>query len=347
MTMRALVISAHGGPEQLHVRDDVPVPALRSETDVRVRVHAAALNHLDLFMLGGLPHIRITPPWVMGSDGAGVVEQVGAKVTRVKAGDRVMINPGIGCGACEYCDAGEQPLCVRFGVLGEHHPGTIAEYVVVPQNNLALIPDDVSWTVAAAYSLTTLTAWRMLVSRAQVQSSDRVLIWGIGGGVAQQSLQICKAQGAHVTVTSGSTAKLELARKLGADEYINHREVDVAKAIRAATGKKGVDVVVDTVGEATWAASLGSLGRKGRLVTCGGTSGPMVTTDVRKLFWNQWTIMGSTMGSDSEYSAIADQFRLGQLRPIVDSVYPLEEGRGAFECLGAGTQFGKVVISMD
>jgi NADPH:quinone reductase-like Zn-dependent oxidoreductase len=347
MTMRALVISEHGGPEQLVVRDDIPIPAMQGDTDVLVRVHAAALNHLDLFMLGGLPHIRVTPPWVMGSDGAGVVERVGSQVSRVRPGDRVMINPGIGCGDCEYCRAGEQPLCIKFGVLGEHHPGTIAEYVVVPQNNLAVLSADVSWTEAAAYSLATLTAWRMIVSRAQVTASDRVLIWGIGGGVAQQALQICKARGAHVTVTSGSDSKLDRAKALGADELLNHGLVDVGRTIRQATGKRGVDVVVDSVGEATWASSLASLGRRGRLVTCGGTSGPMVTTDVRKLFWNQWTIMGSTMGNDAEYAAVADEFRKGRLRAVVDSVHPLSDGRMAFEVLASGTQFGKVVIRID
>lgn len=341
------MIAAHGGPEQLHVRDDVPIPALQNSTDVLIRVHAAALNHLDLFMLGGLPHIRITPPWIMGSDAAGVVERVGQNVSQVKPGDRVMVNPGIGCGECEYCNAGEQPLCIKFGVLGEHHPGTIAEYVVVPQNNVAIIPPDVSWAAAAAYSLATLTAWRMIVTRAQVTAADRVLIWGIGGGVAQQALQICKARGAHVTVTSGSNSKLERAKLLDADEFLNHREVDVGKSVRAATGKRGVDVVVDSVGEATWSRSLASLGRKGRLVTCGGTSGPMVTTDIRKLFWNQWTIMGSTMGSDAEFAAVAREFRDGRLRAVVDSVHPIGEGPRAFECLASGTQFGKVVISID
>jgi NADPH:quinone reductase-like Zn-dependent oxidoreductase len=184
----------------------------------------------------------------------------------------------------------------------------------------------------------------MLVTRAQLRSGEHVLIWGIGGGVAIACLQIAKLIGAHVTVTSGSDDKLAAARKLGADDAINHTGVDVGREIRARTGKRGVDVVVDSVGEATWTQSLGALGRRGRLVTCGGTSGPMVTTDVRRLFWNQWTILGSTMGNDAEFAAVVGHFNAGRLRPPVDRVYPLAEGRHAFERLASAGQFGKIVL---
>jgi len=218
--------------------------------------------------------------------------------------------------------------------------------VVVPAANAHTIPPTVSFSTAAAFPLATLTAWRMVVSRARVTSNDQVLIRGIGGGVALASLQIAKSIGARVWVTSGSDAKLDRARLLGADETINHATTDVAKEVRGRTGKRGVDVVIDCVGEATWASSLGSLGKRGRVVTCGGTSGPRLETDVRKLFWNQWTIMGSTMGSDTEFSAIVDELRAGRLCPPVDSEYPLEHGRRAFERLAAGQQFGKVVVTV-
>jgi NADPH:quinone reductase-like Zn-dependent oxidoreductase len=257
---------------------------------------------------------------------------------------RVIINPGISDGTCEYCRRGEEPLCVRFGLLGEHHPGTLGEYVVVPDRNVVEIPKEVPLDVAAAFPLATLTAWRMVVTRAAVKAGEHVLIQGIGGGVALASLQIAKRLGAHVWVTSSSDEKLERARALGADELVNYRTTDVAKHIRAATGKRGVDVVIDSVGEATWDASLGSLGRGGRLVTCGGTSGPMVRTDVRRLFWNQWNIMGSTMGSHAEFQAIARELVAGALVPPIDSVYELADGRAAFERMAAVAQFGKVVV---
>ncbi|MDB4900667.1 MAG: Alcohol dehydrogenase zinc-binding domain protein [Gemmatimonadetes bacterium] len=345
--MRGLTISAHGGLDQLELRDDLPDPVVQRDTDVRVRVKAAALNHLDLFVVGGLPGITITPPFVVGSDGMGVVDQVGGAVTGVAVGDTVMLNPGVSDRTCEYCLAGEQPLCPRFGIMGEHRPGTLAELVVVPDVNVAVISASTPIAEAAAFPLATLTAWRMMVTRAQVKAGERVLIWGIGGGVALACLQIGKLLGAHVTVTSGSDEKLRRASELGADDTINHRHADVGREMRSRTGKKGVDVVVDSVGEATWSQSLGALGRRGRLVTCGGTSGPMVTTDIRKLFWNQWTLLGSTMGSEAEFAAVAARFNAGELRPPVDRVFALTEARGAYERLAHAEQFGKVVIRID
>ncbi len=342
--MRALTISAHGGLEQIEFRDDLPAPELSGATDVRVRISAAALNHLDLFVLPGLPGVTITPRWILGADGTGIIESIGSEVSSVAIGDHVVINPGISDRTCEYCLAGEQPLCPRFGLLGEHRPGTMAEFVVVPAANVRRIPQTADNVEAAAFTLATLTAYRMLVTRAKVQRGERVLIWGIGGGVAIACLQIAKHLGAHVTVTSSSDDKLEHARRLGADDTINHRGVDVGREVRARTGKKGVNVVVDSVGEATWTQSLGALGRAGRLVTCGGTSGPMLTTDVRKLFWNQWSILGSTMGNDAEFDAITAMFAEGLLRPPVDRVYPLDQGRDAFARLAEGAQFGKIVL---
>jgi NADPH:quinone reductase-like Zn-dependent oxidoreductase len=344
--VHALTISAHGGLEQLQLRDDLPVPALRAPGDIRVRVLAAALNHLDVFVVGGLPGVTITPPWIVGSDAVGVVDAVGDAVRDLRPGDRVVLNPGISDRSCEYCLEGEHPLCVRYGILGEHHPGTVAEYVVVPAINARVVPEAVPVEQAAGFALATLTAWRMVVTRARVQPGERVLIQGIGGGVALAAMQVCLRIGAEVWVTSRSDAKLERARAMGAHHALNSARDDVARTIRGATGKRGVDVVVDSVGEATWRASLGALGRRGRLVTCGGTSGPLVETDVRRLFWNQWSIMGSTMGNDAEFGAIVDELSAGALVPVVDSVHPLEQGRQAFERLASGQQFGKVVITI-
>ena len=343
--MRALTIDAHGGLEQLRFRTDVAEPEVSAPTDVRVRLRAAALNHIDLWTLEGVPGVKLVPPWILGSDGMGAVDAVGTGVTRVTVGDTVLINPGISCRNCEYCLSGENPLCLKFGVLGEHRPGTLAEFIVVPEGNVRRVPAETSPESGAAVSLAAITAWRMCVTKARVGPDDDVLIWGIGGGVAQMALAICKARGARVWVTSSSDDKLARARDLGADVLLRHGPgIDIGREIRAQTGKRGVTVVVDTVGTATWSQSLGALGRRGRLVTCGGTSGHLVETDIRRLFWNQWTIMGSTMGSDDEYDAVVAEFLAGRLEPVIDSVHTLEHAADAMARLESDKRFGKVVV---
>jgi NADPH:quinone reductase-like Zn-dependent oxidoreductase len=314
---------------------------------VRVAIRAAALNHLDLFVAAGLPGAALTFPHIVGADGAGVVASVGAGVTRVRPGDRVMINPGVWDESCEFCRKGEHSQCVSYRLFGEHLPGTMAECVNVPERNVALIPDVepvLTWSEAAAFSLVTLTAWRMLVTRAQVRAGETVLIWGIGGGVALAALRIARLRGARVIVTSSRDAKLDAARRLGADVTLNHVTQKVAAEVRALTGKRGVDVVVDGVGEATWEESLRCLAKGGRLVTCGATSGPKVVTDLRRVFWNHYTIMGSTMGNVAEYGEIVRLLGTGELRPVVDRVYPLVEVRAGYERLQRGEQLGKVVL---
>jgi NADPH:quinone reductase-like Zn-dependent oxidoreductase len=344
--VRALTVSAHGGLEQLQIVTDLPVPALGAPSDVRVRIHAVALNHLDLFVVRGLPGMTLRPQWIVCADGAGTVDEVGTGVRDLAPGDRVMINPGISDRSCDFCKAGEQSLCEHFRLLGEHLPGTAADHIVVPAANLRRVPADVSWETAAAFTLATLTAWRMIVTRARVQAGETVLIWGIGGGVAIAALQIAKRIGARVWAISSSDEKLARARELGADATFNHRTADIVSAIRERTGKHGVNVVIDDVGEATWERSLRVLGRGGRLVTCGATSGPMVQTDVRKLFWHQWTIMGSTMGNDRELDAIVKSLGEGALVPPVDAVFPLERAREAYERLATAGQFGKIVLKL-
>ena len=345
--MRGLTISAHGGLDQLVYRTDLPKPEPRLG-EIRIRVKAAALNHLDLFVVTGMPGVTIVPPWILGADATGVVDAIGdlSGITdnQIKVGDTVIVNPGLSDHTCEYCQAGEHSLCVKFGLLGEHAPGTLAEYIVIPARNARTIPRDKPVEQAAAFTLATLTAWRMVMTRARVKKSDNVLIWGIGGGVALAALEIVRNIGATAWVTSHSEEKLALARGLGAENLINYTTTDVGKEIRARTGKRGVDVVFDTVGEATWPQSLGALGKRGRLVTCGATSGPNVQMDIRRLFWNQWDIMGSTMGNDSEFDAITNEYRAGRLTPLVDSVFDISQGRQAFERLQSGQQFGKIVV---
>jgi NADPH:quinone reductase-like Zn-dependent oxidoreductase len=345
--VRGLTISAHGGLDQIVYRTDLPKPEPK-RGEIRVRVKAAALNHLDLFVVAGLPGVTIVPPWILGADATGVVDAIGdlSGITdnQLKVGDSVIINPGLSDRTCEYCRAGEQSLCVKFGILGEHAPGTLAEYIVIPATNARSISREKPIEQAAAFTLATLTAWRMIVTRARVKKGDNVLIWGIGGGVALAALEIVRNIGAIAWVTSHSDEKLALARGLGATNVINYTNNDVAKEIRTRTGKRGVDVILDTVGEATWQQSLGALGKRGRLVTCGATSGPIVQMDIRRLFWNQWDIMGSTMGNDAEFDAVTNEYRAGRLTPLVDSVFDISQARQAFERLQSGQQFGKIVV---
>src|SRR5581483_11907459 len=344
--MRACVIDRPGTLDELRIAD-VADPPLPTGRNVRVRVHAAALNHLDLFVLHGLPSLK-TFPHILGADGAGVIDATGPDVSGLEPGDPVMINPGISDYTCEYCRAGEHSLCVEYRLLGEHLPGTLAEYVVVPDHNVVRIPlldPALTWAEAAAFSLVTLTAWRLLVTRAALAKDETVLIWGIGSGVSLAALAIAKLLGARAIVTSSSDAKLEHAQRLGADVGLNHRSQSVAAEVRRLTAG-GAHVVLDSVGEATWEESLRALRKKCRLVTCGATSGPRVVTDARRLFWNQYSIMGSTMGNAAEYRAIVDQLAAGRLRPAMDPVYPLADARSGFARLERGDQLGKIAISL-
>jgi len=346
--VRACVLTATGGIQHLHITDVPDAPAPKAG-EVRVAIRAAALNHLDLFVTEGLPGGAKHLPHIVGADGAGVVETIGSDVVNVRPGDRVMFNPGISDYTCEFCQAGEHSLCVNYRLLGEHLPGTIAELVTVPAHNVVRVPPlspELTWAEAAAFSLVTLTAWRMLVTRAQLKSHETVLIWGIGGGVSLAALRIAKLLEARVIATSSDDAKLAAAKQLGADVTLNHRTQQVAQEVRALTNKRGVDVVVENVGAATWDDSLRCLRRGGRLVTCGATSGPQVSLDLRRLFWHQWSLLGSTMGNAAEYAEIVRRLSQGQLRPIVDRVYPMAQAPRAFERLSKGEQLGKVVVEV-
>lgn len=344
--MRALCLTATGGPEHLALLD-IPSPALTRPDEVRIGVRAVALNHLDLWVADGLREVPIPSfPHVVGADGAGEVLEVGDAVNHLAVGDRVVINPGLGCGSCEACQADEEIFCRHFALLGEHRAGTAAEEVVVPARNVLPIRGEWSWPEAAAFTLTTLTAWRMLTTRAGLRRDELVLIWGIGGGVAIQALQIARHLGARVAVTSSSDDKLARAAALGAELGVNHaREEDVARAVKTHFGR-GVDVVVDSVGTPTWPQSLRAMRPGGRLVTCGATGGRYVDLDLRRLFWFQWSLLGSTMGTAREFAEIVALGDAGVLRPVVDAVHPLADGVRAYRRLAEAQQFGKLVLEV-
>ena len=342
--MRGLTLSTHGTLDQLALRDDLPEPPLVHDTDVRVRIRAAALNHLDLFVLEGMPGLPLQLPQVCGADGAGVIDAAGARVKGWKTGDRVLINPGVSCGECELCRAGEQSLCLKFGLLGEHMNGTFAEFICLPARMLGAIPKGWSFHQAAAFPLAALTAWRMLMGRAKVRLGETVLIHGIGGGVSLIALQIARAAGATVFVTSSSDAKLAKAKELGAAAGINYANADVTREVMKLTVKRGVDVVVDNVGEKTWMSSVKCAAKGGRIVTCGATSGPNPAEEIRLIFWKQLTILGSTMGSDAQFAEVVRA--APNLPPVIDKVFPLAQAREAYTRLRAGEQLGKIVLEI-
>jgi len=316
--VKAIRIHEDGGPEVLRY-EDAPDPT-PGEGEVLVRLRAAALNRIDLWIRSGRP--SVPKPRILGSDGAG---------ERVDTGDRVVINPGLDDGRL---------------IVGEHTDGTDAELIAVPEAYVVPIPDELAFEEAAAFPLVFETAYRMLVTKAQLLEGEWVLVWGIGGGVATASLAIAKALGARVLVTSSSDAKLERARELGADAAVNHESGDVAEAVTRATGGVGVDVVVEHVGEATWRTSLAVVRPGGRVVVCGATSGPNPPAQLHRVWWKQLTIYGSTMGTREDFEAAYELVKSGRAKPIVDSVFPLAEARAAHERMDAAQQFGKIVLTI-
>jgi NADPH:quinone reductase-like Zn-dependent oxidoreductase len=342
--MKALAFNAFGGPENLKLQD-VPDPTIGPD-DVLVRVKACALNHLDLFVREGIPALKTPLPFWTGCDIAGDVAEVGAAVKNVKVGDRVAVNPNLTCGRCEFCIQGQDSLCVRYGILGEHVPGGMAELVRVHGANVLPVPAHVSYEDAASFILVNMTAWRMVVTQGQVRPGQDVLILGVGGGVSSTAVQIAKLAGARVLVTSSSDDKLARAHDLGADIGINYAKEDWAKVVFEKTGRRGADLVIENVGAATWKQSIRSVKKGGRLVTCGATTGPIGETDIRIVFWNQISIIGSTMGTRKDFNDVMGLLFDGRLKPLVDEVVPLAEGAAAQQRLAEGKQFGKIVLRL-
>lgn len=342
--MRAAFITKHGGPEVLEVGErPEPEPG---PGQVRVRIVAAALNHLDLFTRNGIPGVEVAMPHVLGADGAGVVDRVGEGVRSLRPGDEVWIQPGLFCGRCEFCVAGETSMCLDYRLLGEHVDGTFAEYVVVPEENAYPKPADLAWEAAAAFPLVYQTAWRMVVTKGRIGPGHTVLIHGIGGGVALAALQIAVLAGAEVHVTSSSRDKLDRGAELGAAGTILYTEEDVVERIRELTGRRGVDLVVDDVGEATWRTSVECVRRGGRVVTCGGTTGYMAKTPIHRVFWKQISIHGSTMANRAEVAAVARFVESGRIVPVIDRAFSLEAASAALARLEEAEQSGKIVLNV-
>jgi NADPH2:quinone reductase len=344
--MKATVFDKHGPPEVLDYRE-IPNPVIGSN-QVLVKVKAVALNHLDLFVRAGIPGLKLTMPHILGSDISGIVVESGEHFDHLEEGTPVIIDPGVSCGTCEFCIRGEESLCKSYGILGEHYPGGYAEHMAIDVRKVIPIPErsGLDFTEAAAVPLTFMTAWRMLVTKAKLRPGDNILIIGIGGGVALAAMQIAMVTGARVFVTSSSNEKLERAKKMGADFGINYNETpDFHREVKRYTEGLGADVVLDSVGEATWSKSLRSLRKGGRLVTCGATSGPNAITNLNLVFWNQLEILGSTMASRAELNDALKLVWDRKLNPIVDRVLPLSKAKEAHELLEAGEQFGKIVLT--
>jgi NADPH:quinone reductase-like Zn-dependent oxidoreductase len=346
--MRAALFRRHGAPEVLEVAD-VPIPA-PGPGQVQVRVAAAGLNHVDLWLRRGLPSLRVALPHTSGGDVCGVVSALGPGVTPAPGageGDRVLVNPGLSCGRCVRCLDGRDNLCPEFRMLGEHVPGGLAEYVVVPAQNLVPAPregvplDDAE---LASIPIAFMTAWQMLVDRARIRRGETVLVHAAGSGVGVASIQIAKLHGAHVIATASTPDKLDRARALGADDVVNRSTADVVAEVKRLTARRGADIVVDHVGEATFGQSVVAAGKGGRIVVCGATAGYEPKLNLRHLFWRQLSVLGSTLASKARLHELLARFAAGELRPVIDAVLPLDAIVEAHQRLEERAVFGKLVI---
>ena len=343
--MKAVIFSEHGGPEVLRYAER-PEPEMGPE-EVLIRVRACALNHLDLWVRRGMPGIAIPMPHIPGSDIAGEVARVGANVVGVKAGERVLLSPGISCGQCVHCLKGNDNFCRQYTLFGYRVDGGYAEYVRSPAVNAIPIPAKLGFEEAAALSLVFLTAWHMLITRAQLKPDETVLVLGAGSGVGSAAIQIAKVAGARVIATAGSELKLQKAKELGADDVFLHTIKHWSREVKRLTERRGVDVVVEHVGEATWQESLASLAVGGRLVTCGATTGYDGRIDLRYLFSRHLSILGSYMGSKAELYSVLDLVNRGLVKPVIDTVMPLEKASDAHARLEKREQFGKIVLRVE
>ena len=342
--MKAAIFREFGGPEKL-IYEDVPVPSIGHD-EVLIRVKACSINHLDIWIRQGIPAYRLTLPHISGCDIAGIVEAIGQDIDHsvIRVGERVILAPGLSCFRCANCLAGMDNLCESYRIIGAQVDGGYAEYTKAPGINIIPMPEGVSFEEAAAFPLTFLTAWHMLIGRADLSPGEDVLIIAAGSGIGVAAVQIAKLAGAQVIATAGTDEKLERARTIGADEVINYTKEDFAKKVKDITNGKGVDVVFEHVGPATWDKSIASLAKNGRLITCGATTGPEVKLDLRYIFMRQQSIMGSLMGTRKELLQITELIGQGRLKPVIDSTYPLSEACQAQERMLMRENFGKVIL---
>ena len=344
--MKAVRIHEHGGSDKLHY-EEVPEPELTSPTDAIIKLRAASLNRNDIFIRQGLIHHEARFPRILGADGAGIVVEVGKQVKNVTLGDPVCFYPLNGCGGCGSCITDREFMCPEVRVLGENEDGTYAEVVRVPARNCFSIPEGLSFEEAAALPSVYVSVWRMLITNADLKPGERVLIRGIGGGVATAALQVAVHLGACVIVTSRSDDKLARAKALGAEHGINDSKSDFTKEARQLTGKRGVDVVVDCVGGEGWIRSLSCLAKGGRLVTCGATDTNNAQTDIQRIFWNDLNIFGSTLGNRQEFLQALNFVRTSRAKPVIDRIFPLRDAAAAQQRMESGNHFGKIVLQMN
>lgn len=340
--MRAVVVSKHGGPEVLEFVDR-PMPEPKAG-EVRIRVRATSINHLDIWVRKGVEGHQFPLPMIVGCDMAGEIEKVGDQVQGAKVGDRVAVAPGFSCGVCRACAGGKQNLCRHYGIFGETCDGGDAEFAVVPARNLLAMPAGMEFTTAAATPLVFLTAWHMLVDRCGIRPGDDVLVHAAGSGVSTAAIQIAKMFGARVFTTVGSEEKAEAARALGPDAVINYKAQDFAKEVRALTGKRGCDIIVDHVGGETFTKSIKTLAAGGRVVTCGATSSPKLESDLRLVFFKNLSILGSTMGGLGEMHEVWSHVAVGRMKPVIAKVMKLADVREAHRLVEGRAVFGKIVL---
>ncbi|MSR45651.1 MAG: alcohol dehydrogenase [Planctomycetes bacterium] len=340
--MRCVVIREHGSFDRL-LREERPDP-LPGPGELRIAVKAAGLNHLDTWIRRGIPGVKYPLPMIPGCDAAGVVDAVGPGVTTHQLGDAVLLAPGIGCAGCGRCTAGEDHLCRHYGIFGESRDGGCADFLVAPARNFLPKPTALTYPEAASIGLTFLTAWHMVVGRAALAPHETILVHAAGSGVSVAAIQIARLIGARILVTARGADKLARARELGANETIDYSEKEFLDEVRRITGKRGVDVVIDHIGQETLDRSLRCLAKGGRLVTCGGTSGPELKTDVRLIFFKSLSILGSTMGSLGELHTVLQHFERGALKPVVDRVLPMEQVAEGHRILEERRVIGKVVL---
>jgi NADPH:quinone reductase-like Zn-dependent oxidoreductase len=346
MKTEAVVLRTHGGPEVL-VRETIDL-AEPGPREVRVRVRAVALNHLDMWVRRGLPNLKLEYPHRLGSDIVGELDAIGPGArTSMKVGDRVVVSPGVSCGVCERCLSGQDNLCRQYAILGEHTNGGYSRHVVVPDANLLPYPGDMPFTQAAAVPLVFLTAWQMVVDKARVRPGQTVLVQAAGSGVSSAAIQIAKLHGARVIATTGSDAKADRAKALGADHVVNYATQDFVAEVKKLTGKRGADAVVEHVGGEVMTKSILATAAGGRIVTCGATAGFTPAIDLRHVFFRQIEILGSTMGPKGSLFTIVEHVAAGRLKPVVDRVLPLWEAPQAHKVLEAREAFGKVVLEVD